>query len=89
MEVGSISILFNIFLFLKSSCSDTGLACFTVATGEIEDAPAPNRLETFDVYEKEGAVYIKGEESAIKAGQRDPNVKCAVTSQDKVVVVGG
>ncbi|GAM43486.1 apoptosis-inducing factor homolog [Talaromyces pinophilus] len=64
-------------------------ACFTVATGEIEDAPAPNRLNTFEVYEKEGAVYIKGEEGAIKAGQRDPNLKCSASTEEKVVVIGG
>lgn len=67
----------------------TIVACFTVATGEIEDAPAPNRLNTFEVYEKQGAVYIKGEESAIKAGQRDPNLKCSASTDEKVVVIGG
>ncbi|KAL1990401.1 hypothetical protein VTN49DRAFT_6240 [Thermomyces lanuginosus] len=64
-------------------------ACFNITTGEIEDAPAPNALHTFPVYEKDGAVYIKGEESAIKAGQRDPNISCSVTTPEKVVVVGG
>lgn len=64
-------------------------ACFSVTTGEIEDAPAPNHLNTFEVYEKEGAVYIKGEEGAIKAGQRDPKLKCSVSNDEKVVVVGG
>lgn len=65
------------------------VACFAVATGEIEDAPAPNRLNTFEVYEKGGAVYIKGEEKAIKAGQRDPNLQCSVSTDEKVVVIGG
>lgn len=64
-------------------------ACFNITTGEIEDAPAPNALHTFPVYEKNGAVYIRGEESAIKAGQRDPNMSCSVTTADRVVVVGG
>ncbi|KAH8692391.1 hypothetical protein BGW36DRAFT_303658 [Talaromyces proteolyticus] len=64
-------------------------ACFAVSTGEIEDAPAPNHLNTFEVYERDGAVYIKGEEKAIKAGQRDPNLSCSSSSQEKVVVIGG
>lgn len=55
----------------------------------MEDAPAPNALSTFDVVEKNGAVYIKGEESAIKSGQRDPAIKCSATSPEKVVVIGG
>jgi hypothetical protein len=46
-------------------------------------------LNTFEVYEKEGAVYIKGEEGAIKAGQRDPNLKCSASTEEKVVVIGG
>jgi hypothetical protein len=65
------------------------VACFDVASGDIEDAPAPNALRTYEVYEKNGAVYIKGDEASIKAGQRDPNVKCSVTSQEKVIVIGG
>ncbi|QKX55029.1 uncharacterized protein TRUGW13939_02120 [Talaromyces rugulosus] len=64
-------------------------ACFSVSTGEIEDAPAPNHLNTFEVYEKDGAVYIKGEEGAIKAGQRDPNLKCTASTEEKIVVIGG
>jgi hypothetical protein len=46
-------------------------------------------LNTFEVYEKEGAVYIKGEEGAIKAGQRDPSLKCSPSTDEKVVVIGG
>lgn len=55
----------------------------------MEDAPAPNALNKFDVFEKNGGVYIKGEEAAIRAGQRDPVGKRSVTSQDRVVVIGG
>jgi NADPH-dependent 2,4-dienoyl-CoA reductase/sulfur reductase-like enzyme/nitrite reductase/ring-hydroxylating ferredoxin subunit len=64
-------------------------ACFNIHTGDVEDAPAPNALSTFDVVEKNGAVYIMGEESAIKSGQRDPAIKCSATSPEKVVVIGG
>ncbi|KAI4232350.1 MAG: hypothetical protein LQ349_005074 [Xanthoria aureola] len=64
-------------------------ACFNVGTGDVEDAPALDPLAKFDVYEKSGAVYIKGEEATIKASRRNPNVKCAAQGQEKVVVVGG
>ncbi|KAK9365998.1 hypothetical protein V1509DRAFT_569840 [Lipomyces kononenkoae] len=64
-------------------------ACFNVRTGDIEDAPAPNPLNRFDVYEKDGAVYIRAEPAAIKGGQRDPDVKCAIAEPEKVVVIGG
>lgn len=79
-----------LFFFQLLYCTNLLSACFSVSTGEIEDAPAPNHLNTFEVYEKDGAVYIKGEEGAIKAGQRDPNLKCTVAStEEKIVVIGG
>lgn len=46
-------------------------------------------LAKFEVYEKSGAVYVKGEEATIKASRRKPNVKCAAQGQEKVVVIGG
>ena len=64
-------------------------ACFNVATGDIENAPAPDPLSKFDVTEKDGAVYITGQEASIKAGRRMPTVKCSSQGQEKVVVVGG
>ncbi|KAL2010948.1 hypothetical protein VTN00DRAFT_3666 [Thermoascus crustaceus] len=64
-------------------------ACFNIPTGDVEDAPAPNALNKFDVYERDGSVYIKGEESAIRFGQRDPVMKCNVSAPEKVVIVGG
>jgi hypothetical protein len=39
--------------------------------------------------EKNGGVYIKGEESSIKNGRRQANVKCAAQGHEKVVIVGG
>jgi len=63
-------------------------ACFNVKTGDIEDAPAPDPLQKFDIVEKDGAVYIKGEESAIKAARRTPNLKCSAKGNDHVVVIG-
>jgi hypothetical protein len=66
-----------------------GIACFNVRTGDVEDAPALNALHTFKIYERDGGVYIQGEETALREGQRNPNVKCTVTAPEKVLVIGG
>ncbi|KAL1296607.1 hypothetical protein AAFC00_000099 [Neodothiora populina] len=64
-------------------------ACFSVASGDVEDAPALDPLAKFKVYEKDGGVYIKGEEKVIKANRRKLNIKCAsVKAADKVVIIG-
>ena len=65
------------------------IACFNVVNGEIENAPAPDPLTKFDVLAKDGGVYIKGEESSIKSGRRQPSVESSIQGQDKVVIVGG
>lgn len=65
------------------------VACFNIGSGDVEDAPAPNALNKFEVFEKDGGVYIRGEEAAIRAGQRDPVLKCSVSSPERVVVIGG
>ncbi|KAJ5698196.1 Apoptosis-inducing factor 1 [Penicillium macrosclerotiorum] len=65
-------------------------ACFNIHTGDVEDAPALNALNKFDVFEKDGAVYIHGTEADIKAGQRNPVLKCTASEpEERVVVVGG
>ncbi|KAK1998397.1 hypothetical protein LX36DRAFT_576333 [Colletotrichum falcatum] len=68
-------------------------ACFNAKTGDVEDAPALDALPTFKLTERDGAVYISGDEATIKAGRRRPNFKCNVAAeaahQDSVVVVGG
>lgn len=64
-------------------------ACFSIDSGDVEDAPAPNALNKFEVIEKNDGVYIRGEEKAIRFGQRDPVLKCSVSDPHKVVVVGG
>ncbi|KAJ5951729.1 Pyridine nucleotide-disulfide oxidoreductase dimerization [Penicillium vulpinum] len=65
-------------------------ACFNVTTGDVEDAPAPNALNKFEVFEREGGVYILAKEEDVKAGQRNPVVKCSVSQpKEKVVVIGG
>ncbi|KAL5334840.1 hypothetical protein BJX70DRAFT_402139 [Aspergillus crustosus] len=64
-------------------------ACFNVKSGDIEDAPAPAALNTFELVEKDGAVYIHGEESAIKSGQRLSEHKCSASGPGGLVIVGG
>ncbi|MCJ1317915.1 hypothetical protein MMC15_003242 [Xylographa vitiligo] len=59
------------------------------ATGDVEDAPALDPLAKFDILEKNGGVYIKGEEATIKASRRSLNHKCSPQGPDKVVIVGG
>lgn len=65
------------------------IACFNIGSGDVEDAPAPNALSKFEVYEKNGAVYIKGDEETIRSGQRNPVPKGNVSRPERVVVVGG
>ncbi|KAI1207381.1 uncharacterized protein F4807DRAFT_435582 [Annulohypoxylon truncatum] len=65
-------------------------ACFNGQTGDIENAPALDALPAFKAIEKDGGIYIEGEEAVIKAAKRKPNFKCATSdSTNKVVVVGG
>lgn len=82
MEVSSQPVSLVLLLTVR-------LACFNVATGDVEDAPALDPLAKFEVYEKEGAVYIKGDEATIKASRRKPDVRCTAQGPEKVVVVGG
>lgn len=66
-------------------------ACFNAKTGDVEDAPALDPLPVFKVTERDGAVYISGEETTIKSGRRKPNIKCRVQggNEDKVLIIGG
>ncbi|CRK36257.1 hypothetical protein BN1708_016512, partial [Verticillium longisporum] len=58
-----------------------------------EDAPALDALPVFNVTERDGAVYLTGEEAAIKGSRRKPNFKCrsaaGAGTDNKVVIVGG
>lgn len=65
-------------------------ACFNGKTGDVEDAPALDSIPIFKVVEKDGAVYVQGEQACIKSGRRQPTLKRDSAAQDdKVVVVGG
>lgn len=60
-----------------------------MATGDVEDAPALDPLHKFPIFERDGAVYIMGDEDTIKASRRSGAVKCSVETDEKVVIVGG
>ncbi|KAJ5233390.1 uncharacterized protein N7469_005156 [Penicillium citrinum] len=64
-------------------------ACFNIKSGDIEDAPALNALNKYDLIEKDDGVYVNATESDIKASQRNPVQKCTISSQEEVLVVGG
>jgi uncharacterized NAD(P)/FAD-binding protein YdhS len=55
----------------------------------VEDAPALDPISKYEVFEKDGAVYIKSDEATIKANRRSLNLKCASVSDEKVLVIGG
>ncbi|EME46161.1 hypothetical protein DOTSEDRAFT_125938 [Dothistroma septosporum NZE10] len=63
-------------------------ACFNVKTGDIEDAPAPDPLQKFEIVQKEGEVYIKGSQEQILANKRTLNIKCQAKGNDHVVIIG-
>lgn len=68
-------------------------ACFNAKTGDVEDAPALDALPTFRVTSRDGAVYVSGDESTLKAGRRKPRFTPSASPStpvaDKVLVVGG
>jgi hypothetical protein len=64
-------------------------ACFNVTTGDVEDAPALDPLAKYEILEKNGAVYIKGDEATLKANRRKLSIKCSAKGNEKVVIVGG
>ncbi|KAG5929319.1 hypothetical protein E4U42_006300 [Claviceps africana] len=66
-------------------------ACFSTSNGDVEEAPALDALPVFNVTERDGAVYITGDEEAIRSSRRRPNFGCnpGASTEDKVVIVGG
>jgi len=65
-------------------------ACFKASNGDIENAPAIDSLPSFQLAEKNGAVYITGEQQNIKGSRRKPNIKISgISGSEKVVIVGG
>lgn len=64
-------------------------ACFNVSTGDVEDAPALDPISKYQVFERDGAVYIKTDEDTLKANRRKLNLRCSSVTEDKVLVIGG
>lgn len=66
-------------------------ACFKASNGDIENAPAIDALPSFKISQKDGAMYITGEQEAIKSSRRKPNVKItgSANQSEKVIIVGG
>lgn len=55
----------------------------------MEDAPALDPLAKFEITEKNGGVYITGDEATIKSSRRSADYKCSPQGQEKLVIVGG
>lgn len=64
-------------------------ACFNTETGDIENAPALDPINTFPVTVKDDGIYITAEEAPLKAGSRVPNIACTPSSDVHVLIVGG
>ncbi|GAO15623.1 hypothetical protein UVI_02050550 [Ustilaginoidea virens] len=66
-------------------------ACFKISNGDVEEAPALDALPVFKVTQRDGSVYVAGDESAIKTSKRRPNFACnaAASSPGNVVIIGG
>ncbi|KAE9375371.1 hypothetical protein N431DRAFT_436855 [Stipitochalara longipes BDJ] len=65
-------------------------ACFNAKNGDIENGPAIDSIPSFQLSEKNGAVYITGEQQSIKGSRRKPNIKISgISGPEKVVIVGG
>jgi NADPH-dependent 2,4-dienoyl-CoA reductase/sulfur reductase-like enzyme len=66
------------------------IACFNASTGDIENAPALDAIPSFKLSEKNGSVYITGEQQSIKGSRRKPNIKISgLIGLERVVIVGG
>ncbi|KAI9644086.1 Apoptosis-inducing factor 1 [Ciborinia camelliae] len=65
-------------------------ACFNTTNGDIENAPALDALPSFELSEKNGSVFVTGEQESIKGSRRKPNIKITGgVGPEKVVIVGG
>ncbi|KAJ3415473.1 hypothetical protein HDV05_004915 [Chytridiales sp. JEL 0842] len=65
-------------------------ACFRVQTGDIEDGPSLDSLQSFEVKVKGGRVYVLAREEDVKAGKKVPVcTKHKVAEEKHVVILGG
>lgn len=87
VRLPSISILKDVDRNANVLCF--GTACFKAGNGDVENAPAIDALPSYNIEEKNGAVYITGEEETIKSSRRKPNIRISgAAGQEKVVIVG-
>jgi hypothetical protein len=75
--------------YFVGTWTNVNLACFSVATGDVEDAPALDPLTKYNLVERDGAVYVKTDEETVKRNRRPLDIRCSATSPDKVLVIGG
>lgn len=65
-------------------------ACFHTDTGDIENAPALDHLNSFPIQVKDGGVFITASEEKIKSGRRRPEIRCKPAAMgEHVLIVGG
>jgi len=65
-------------------------ACFNVTTGDVEDAPALDPLARYEIEERDGKVFVRGDEKVLKANFPNAlSVACKTTGGEKIIVVGG
>ncbi|EPQ52733.1 hypothetical protein GLOTRDRAFT_64447 [Gloeophyllum trabeum ATCC 11539] len=73
-------------------------ACFNVCTGDIEDAPAPDAIHSFNTHVTDGKIYVTADPSKVtsEAKSRPPKLLASGfegtvggTAKNGVVIVGG
>jgi NADPH-dependent 2,4-dienoyl-CoA reductase/sulfur reductase-like enzyme/nitrite reductase/ring-hydroxylating ferredoxin subunit len=64
-------------------------ACFRVQTGDIEDAPSVDHLQSFNVIVRSGKVFISANAQQVKAGKRAPVCTKKVGHKETTIIVGG
>jgi NADPH-dependent 2,4-dienoyl-CoA reductase/sulfur reductase-like enzyme/nitrite reductase/ring-hydroxylating ferredoxin subunit len=65
-------------------------ACFNVATGDIEDYPCVDALQTYKVQVKNGKVMVKAHPDTLKLHKRTPMLSKKMAGDDTVVaIIGG
>ena len=73
--------------------NQSNTACFNVNSGDVEDAPALDPIAKFELTEKNGGVYIMGDEQTIKAKRRVAKFgglrACSSVAEESVIIVGG
>jgi len=67
-------------------------ACFDVKTGDIEDSPGLDNLQSLKVTVKDDDIYVEVDEAVLKGGRRLPKCKVNPSPFDEdnvVVIIGG